>query len=365
MVWTTVKTISLGSSWQYTEPVEGEYFRLKHTGAPSNGIIQIAQAEFNQDNSVTLSEAQSIETSKEFDVLEFTTPPYFANRRIAVRKVSQQSSLESQLRSLLKATLFNSSAAPSNLFPTRAGWSIGIEVSDYATPSTTVDLLPLLNQLSEVQNDIANLSSHLVEIDTQIGVIDSKISDLGNNSPPPSGMTTTLNHVSNADANGVFYWIGSSKKSTAFSNPAENGRVIASASNIFGNNATGNGPNNLVNRATQGAHTERGNPSFFKFDLTSTRSLQINYYTLRASAQTSHLPRNWKLRASNDDVTYVDLDIVVNQNTFASNTYYQKQITGITEKYRYFMIEQTGSNSTSDSYLVADEIELYGNLTEL
>ena len=65
MAWTTVKNISLKTGWQYSDPVLGEYFRLKHSNAPNGSYYQVAQAQFNTDNSIDFAGGQILEVGKD------------------------------------------------------------------------------------------------------------------------------------------------------------------------------------------------------------------------------------------------------------------------------------------------------------
>lgn len=130
MAWTSLASILLRPDWQYTDPVSGTFFRLKHTGAPYGGLFAIGQAEFNTDNSINLIDVQFLETGQvqEYDVLRLPKPNCFGDRRIAIRRIISNPSLESELRRLLNVNLFKSSPAARS--PSVSTWTTSIEVSD-------------------------------------------------------------------------------------------------------------------------------------------------------------------------------------------------------------------------------------------
>jgi len=129
MSWTPAGSISVRTDWQYTEPVEGSFFRLKHSSQPRQGVFQIAQAEFNPDNSVNLTELITLQPISELQNLTFLSPAYFSGRRLAIRKIPTQPSLENQLRDLLiPAILRNPSSEFFNF--NQSKWAIEIEVND-------------------------------------------------------------------------------------------------------------------------------------------------------------------------------------------------------------------------------------------
>lgn len=157
MAWTQIKTISLSSSWQYTNPVEGEFFRLKHTGAPAGGLFAIAQAEFNEDNTVNLADVLSLEQGRELDLVRLPKPESFTNRRIAIKRLSQSPSLESELRRLLKSTLFESQLI--SLRRSGSAWSVAIESSDYASEQIAEQFNTINQKLAEIEAKIDNINA--------------------------------------------------------------------------------------------------------------------------------------------------------------------------------------------------------------
>ena len=141
MIWSSVGTISLKSDWQFTEPVEGDFFRLKHSGAPLSGLFSIAQAQIGE-GSIDLIDSQTFESSNQPEILRLPTPECFekGKRKIAVKRIPKGISLEDELRRLLNSRLFISQGSSFNF--SRSTWNLQIEVSDmplniFLTPITT------------------------------------------------------------------------------------------------------------------------------------------------------------------------------------------------------------------------------------
>lgn len=132
MAWTSSGSISPSSDWQYTEPITaGSFFRLKHSEAPNGGLFAIAQCEVAEDGKLSVIDNQVMAVEKPIsDVLRLPKPGGFSERRIAIKKLPKQPSLEQEIRRLL---------LPGYLQPTeedirivsRSKWSIDVEVSDF------------------------------------------------------------------------------------------------------------------------------------------------------------------------------------------------------------------------------------------
>lgn len=194
----------------------------------------------------------------------------------------------------------------------------------------------------------------------QIRLVDLK-AYLGTDTPePPPSNQAILTYQSNGDTNGIFYYIGSNKLLEAFTNPAVNGRIVMSASSNLNSETS---PLYLTNRAVQLGHTLQGIGQFFKVDLGVNSSLLINHYTLKAQSDyNGNYPRNWKLQACNDDITWMDIDTQANNTDLNLGTFVSIPIAGQTTAYRYWRLLLTGSDSAGAQYLVLDEWEFYGNL---
>lgn len=128
-MWNPVGSILLKTDWQYTEPIQGDFFRLKHVSQPRKGVLQIAQAEFNTDNSVNLTGAITLQSGSELEILTIPTPAYFLSRRLAFRRITAQPTLENQLRDLLIPAILRDTSSDF-LGASQSKWTIQIEVSD-------------------------------------------------------------------------------------------------------------------------------------------------------------------------------------------------------------------------------------------
>lgn len=144
MVWSAVGTaITPKVDWQYTEPITGDFFRFRHTKPPLKGLFQIAQAEID-NNVAILGEPTTLDTSVLADAIALPKPSYFTNRRLAIRRLLPEPSIESQLRDVLIDSAFKP-RDPSIFLPSRSAWQIAIEVSDLLLPNaatTPVSIKP-------------------------------------------------------------------------------------------------------------------------------------------------------------------------------------------------------------------------------
>lgn len=182
--------------------------------------------------------------------------------------------------------------------------------------------------------------------------------------------TYTLTYSSNGDTNGLFYLLGTNMGMRAWANPAQdsyidsdytnNYAVLLSASTIKGGSL-----GTLTNRATASFYTENVAGSWIKVDLGGFRTLSCNGYSIRNYSMNGDWLRSWKLQGSNDNNTWVDLDIRINDTTFnAPNvwaTYTPNQ--NVATAFRWFRILNTGLTSSGSNYLCLGEWEMYGALT--
>lgn len=135
MTWTPSGSISPKTNWQYTEPVEGSYFKLKHSGFPVNNSYLLANAQVNA-GSVELANIQEFTASDEAEVIYLKAPPVFdSGRRIAIKRVSKQPGLEAELRRVFRNAVLEDSDIQS--LSRRSTWSVSIEASDYVEPVTS------------------------------------------------------------------------------------------------------------------------------------------------------------------------------------------------------------------------------------
>lgn len=309
MTWTQAGTIQITRDWQYTEPIaEGSYFRLKHTEAPNGGLFAIAQCEVDSDGKLSIGDSQILAVEKGIDDIVKLPRSAYTNRRIAIKKVTAQPSLEQEIRRLFLPNFLMPLEQEIN-YIRRNNWQIDIEVSDYAEASTE-------NKL-------------------------------------PTPKNTQLNYESNGDEKGVFYHLGIDGATR--NNPQISGAILLSASS----RAEGS-LENIVDRTT-GMFATGGNPNeWVKVDL-KTKKLKCNYYSIKGWMYSGDLLRNWNFQGSNDETNWENLDIQTN-NQVGQNAWYSKNV-NTTTFYRYFRILSTGPNSNGSFNLTLSEWELYGELS--
>lgn len=157
MPWTPSGSILLTSDWQFTEPIPaGSFFRLKHTEAPNGGLFAIAQCEVDAEGKLSLIDSQVLAVEKPItDVLQFSFPGCFGERRIAIKKLPRQPSLQQELRRLFLPGYLQPKEEEIRIV-SRSNWTIEVEVSDTAE-STQVDLTPIQTALDAINLKIDNL----------------------------------------------------------------------------------------------------------------------------------------------------------------------------------------------------------------
>lgn len=158
MAWTSTGSILLTSDWQYTQPIAvGLFFRLKHTEAPNGGLFVIAQCEIDADGKLSLIDSQVMAVEQGItDVIKFSNAGCFSERRIAIKKLPKQPSLQQEIKRLF---------LPGYLQPTdeeirivsRSRWAVEIEVSDFVELVTAIDITPLNIKLDAISTKLDNL----------------------------------------------------------------------------------------------------------------------------------------------------------------------------------------------------------------
>jgi E3 ubiquitin-protein ligase HECTD1 len=337
MIWATVGTpIKLDIDWQFTDPVDGLFFRFKHENQPANAIYEIAQVELNDDGSYTLFDSQVLSLEKGFlDTIKLAKPGIFTQRRLAIRRIPARPTLEQEIRRLLLPGYLQPSDLPPNV-PARNRWQVQIESSNYVEPSAAVDLSPIQTKLNEISSKIDNLQS---------------------SGGSTSGTTKTLTYSSDGDTNGVCYWIGTNFGAEAWNNPHIANRVVCSIIQPFDSNRF---PADLVDRQPSGSPATSDAPnSKMRIDLGLGNKLKPNYYSLRGADRPNLHLRSWAFQGSNDLQNWVDLDTQVNNSAINQNTWFSGACTAI-EEYRYLQIKQTGSPSDGTNIMTLGEWEFYG-----
>jgi len=350
LTWTAVgDPILVSTEWQYTEPIEsGVFFRLKHLSAPSGALFAIAQVEID-DNGLHILDSQVLEVERNVsDILKFPLAGCFENRRLAIKRLPKQPTLEQEVRRLFLPGYLQREQDSINII-NRSEWQIAIEVSDFVKPEiAAVDLSPIQTKLDEIDSKINNLQP----------------SSSGGTTQQPSTQTKELTYASNSDTNDVFYWIGTNYGTQSWTNPHTAQRVICSKSSNTAD-AQYNFLERLVDRQGNAVCTDNRVNSWMKVDLGIKNALRVNHYTIqgRQDAFDSHHPRSWKLQGSNDNQTWTDIDTQVNNTSINLGTWASIPVSGQTNSYRFLQILHTGKTAQNGDFLVFGEWEFYGTLT--
>lgn len=342
MAWTVVGTpLKLDIDWQFTEPIEGQYFRFKHENQPVNAIYEIAQVELNDDGSYTLFNSQILTVERGFvDTVKLSKPGIFVQRRLAIRRIPARPTFEQEIRRLLLPGYLQPNQ-DSPISAARNRWQVQIEASDYIEPSAAIDLSPIQTKLNEISQKIDNLQSS------------------GGGTTPTNAKV--LAYTADGDANGVCYWIGTNYGKEAWTNPHTAGRVVCSIINPFDSNRP---PHLLVDRQPSGEPATSDVPnSKMRIDLGTGNYLKCNRYSLRGADRSALHLRSWVFRGIDDNGSSVILDAQNNNQTINQNTWFSGVVTA-SKGYRIFEIEQTGQPVGGTNIMTLGEFEFYGEFTK-
>lgn len=173
---------------------------------------------------------------------------------------------------------------------------------------------------------------------------------------PPVDSVVPLTFAFSGDDKGLFYYLGSSKRTTTWSNPHLSGIVEGSMSSAY--EPSFNRPDFLFDRLPNYAIATSDAPnSWYKVDLKAAK-VKPNYYSIRARDYPNNNPSNWKLQGSEDGSTWTDLDSQQNRN-LQQNEWSSHSVSSSTY-FRYFRLLQTGLSTNGDNYFCVGEMELYG-----
>lgn len=163
-----------------------------------------------------------------------------------------------------------------------------------------------------------------------------------------------------AGYNGLINAIGTVGGTEPYSNPITSGKIVGSQTNV---NA-GQGPANAFNHSGAiAAVTSNVAGSWWMIDLGVGRAIVLDQFGVQGRDEESALPKNYKIRGSNDGVSWVDLITVVG-TAIPRNAWWVGECSDTT-KYRYFQFINTGPTSSGDHYLVLGEVELWGTYYEM
>lgn len=171
MTWTSIGSLSLKTSWEFTEPTEGEFFRFQHSGAPPQGVFLISQAEITPNGVIDVCEPRIFQADSLPGIIHLPKPSAISSRRIGIRRLPPNPTLESQIRTIFRSALLTDSRG-GLLTQTgiRAPWSVEIEVSDVVTP-------PLVS-LASLESQVESLAEEVEAIVPQIETLASQVESI-------------------------------------------------------------------------------------------------------------------------------------------------------------------------------------------
>jgi hypothetical protein len=170
---------------------------------------------------------------------------------------------------------------------------------------------------------------------------------------------TSLTYVSDGDNNGLFYFLGTNRKTQAWQNPQSNGSVIISLSG----GVNGDPLSSLTDREPSSFYGDSSPGCWVKIDLGTTK-LKCNYYSLRNRKIPEYYLRSWKLQGSDNDLDWIDLDSQVSNSTLNSpSQWLSLPVTNNATAFSKFRLLQCGTTSSGYYFICLGEIELYGVYT--
>lgn len=361
MIWTSVGSINLTADWQYTAPISaGEYFRLRHANFPANGLYQVAQAQVNDDGSVDLYNGYNLEPSSQFDIVQFKQPGCFSNpQRIAIRKVNLLPNLETQMRRFLIPGVFQNQSFSSSLGQL-SQWSVIIESSDFVESDLSSAIVTVEQNVQAAIAQVTAIKTELaatkVELDATKTELDSVASGRATSSSASSDKQLT--YVSDGDANGLFYWMGTNYGGQAWVNPTSTGKLT-----ITSNGAAGDPESALVDRQGSNFYLQSSPSNYVIFTLERGKSLILNGYIISTRNVANAYLRSWKWDGKSADGSWTTIDLQTNNN--AMNAPSQSLYVPVPNQvldYNSFRLTLTGTDSSGGYYLCLGEVELYGIL---
>jgi hypothetical protein len=229
--------------------------------------------------------------------------------------------------------------------------------------------ISIANLLAETRADIAALQAQfnsyipisqkgapdgVASLDSDGKILIEQLSTSNNN-------TKILTFANAGDTNGIFYWLGTDKGQSLWSNPSSQLTYSRQGAGAYDNFAT------MTDR-TVNAHpnnTWLETSPYLQVDLGANLKLVPNYYSLRSWINSDRLPRNWKIQGSNDLTIWADLDTVTNNTSITGGSQWiSRPITGESTAYRYFRYTCVSPGDSNNIIEVAlGEWEFYGTAT--
>lgn len=226
MAWTNVASISLRGEWQFTEPVEGSVFRLRHETAPLGGTFVLAQVQINLDNSIEIADAGFYSSSDLPEVILLEKPQYFTSRRIGVKKINSAPGMETELRQLLRPALFNRLAIQPFSPGQASQWKIVVEVSE-AVLSAPVSiaqldskLVPVVESLARAETKLELLAQQNTDITSQLAALSQSISNISSSTSPEGTSQTSKTYPEEILSNSPYLYLRLGETSGTIANDA-------------------------------------------------------------------------------------------------------------------------------------------------
>jgi hypothetical protein len=234
--------------------------------------------------------------------------------------------------------------------------------------TTAASVLIPANALSAniVVTPIADTASEVNETVILTIVPVAEVSQLGVNSVATATIVSDdalpLNYVSDGDANGLFYWMGTSGGTASWTNPFPLLTYTVNPSGLYDNLPT------MTNRIVNGHpdNTWISGP-WMTVDIGANLRIRPSYVSLRSWINASRYPRNFKIQGSNNGTTFDDLLTVVNNTTItAASQWLSLPITMPTTGYRYLRYLCTSPGSSQGVVeVVLGEWEFYGEVSQI
>lgn len=174
--------------------------------------------------------------------------------------------------------------------------------------------------------------------------------------PETESTTYKLTYVSDGDDNGVFYSLGTQKRTVPWQNP-QSRQILLTVSSI------GDGSvESLINRDESSFFTSNISDSWISIDFLPTNKFKPNFYSIRTrNTSSGFYPRTWQLEGSNNNTNWTILDNQVNNSSLMNNNQWLSLVVINSVFYQYIRLINKGLNSSGFNHLVLGEIELYGD----
>jgi len=173
--------------------------------------------------------------------------------------------------------------------------------------------------------------------------------------------TSMFTHEKDFDTKGILYFIGTKHGAESYTNPLTLGEVDVQSTSACENG----GMKDIISHTPVACNLKNKPNSIITINL-KDYSVRPTAYSLRHTlSRDSEALRNWELRASKDGKIYDTLlvhtgDAVL--NTKGATHTWTIPNSAVKGSYRYFQLEQTGANSSSNNYMSVAGFELYGRL---